>query len=167
MNQSRGRFAIALGKHPEPSVDTNYTVNWDKVQKEYEEEISKRAFRIYQDRIADGLPGTAESDWHRAEMEYKAAPIRIVWAEGLNDEETDRLREQVDLALADPNYSIICNYAVNWVTIHPRPNCHPIVWAEGLNDEGVDNLRQQVDSALLDPNFTIVTNYAVHWEEHE
>jgi len=41
-------------------------------------------------------------------------PMRIVWAEGLNSEDVDNLREQVDLALVDPDFSIIANYEVHW-----------------------------------------------------
>jgi hypothetical protein len=41
-------------------------------------------------------------------------PMRIVWAEDLNPDDVDSLREQVDLALVDPDYSIIANYEIHW-----------------------------------------------------
>ena len=41
-------------------------------------------------------------------------PMRLVWAEELSDNDTDVLREQVDLALTDPDYSVITNYEVHW-----------------------------------------------------
>lgn len=41
-------------------------------------------------------------------------PIRLIWAENMNEGQLDELRAQVDLALADPDYSIITNYQVNW-----------------------------------------------------
>jgi len=41
-------------------------------------------------------------------------PMRIVWAEELNNEQVDNLREQVDMALVDPDFSIIANYEVHW-----------------------------------------------------
>jgi len=41
-------------------------------------------------------------------------PKRIVWAEGLSDVDTEELREQVDLALVDPDYSIVTNYELHW-----------------------------------------------------
>ncbi len=41
-------------------------------------------------------------------------PMRIVWAEDLNDNDVDNLREQVDLALVDPDFSIIANYEIHW-----------------------------------------------------
>jgi len=41
-------------------------------------------------------------------------PIRIVWGEDLSEPDVENLREQVDLALVDPDFSIITNYQVNW-----------------------------------------------------
>jgi len=41
-------------------------------------------------------------------------PIRVVWAEELAEGDVDDLREQVDLALTDPDFSIIANYEVHW-----------------------------------------------------
>lgn len=47
-------------------------------------------------------------------------PKRIVWAEGLSDVDVERLREQVDLALVDPDYSIVTNYEVHWEEMGAR-----------------------------------------------
>ena len=41
-------------------------------------------------------------------------PKRIVWAEDISEVDVDDLREQVDLALVDPDYSIVANYEVHW-----------------------------------------------------
>lgn len=41
-------------------------------------------------------------------------PKRIVWAEDISEIDLDDLREQVDLALVDPDYSIVANYEVHW-----------------------------------------------------
>lgn len=41
-------------------------------------------------------------------------PIRIVWAEELSETDTEDLRAQVDLALQDPDFSIVSNYEVHW-----------------------------------------------------
>lgn len=41
-------------------------------------------------------------------------PIRIVYGEDLSINDVEALREQVDLALQDPDYSIIANFQVNW-----------------------------------------------------
>jgi len=47
-------------------------------------------------------------------------PKRVVWAEGLSDADTDDLREQVDLALVDPDYSIVANYEIRWEEMGAR-----------------------------------------------
>ena len=47
-------------------------------------------------------------------------PRRIVWSEGLSDMDTDDLREQVDLSLVDPDYSIVTNYEVHWEEMSSR-----------------------------------------------
>lgn len=47
-------------------------------------------------------------------------PKRLVWAEDLSEPDVDDLREQVNLALLDPDHSIITNYQVNWEEINAR-----------------------------------------------
>ncbi len=41
-------------------------------------------------------------------------PKRIVWADDIGLADVEDLREQVDMALVDPDYSIIVNYEVHW-----------------------------------------------------
>jgi hypothetical protein len=41
-------------------------------------------------------------------------PIRVVWGENLSSFHVEDLRAQVDMALQDPDYSIIANYEINW-----------------------------------------------------
>lgn len=47
-------------------------------------------------------------------------PKRVIWGENLSDVDTDDLREQVDLSLVDPDYSIVANYEVHWEEIGSR-----------------------------------------------
>lgn len=47
-------------------------------------------------------------------------PKRVVWAEGLSDTDVDQLREQVDLSLVDPDYSIVANYEIHWEEMGSR-----------------------------------------------
>ena len=47
-------------------------------------------------------------------------PKRIVWAEDVSEADVEALREQVDLALVDPDYSIITNYEVHWEEMGSR-----------------------------------------------
>lgn len=44
-------------------------------------------------------------------------PKRLVYADGLSDVDVDELREQIDLALVDPDYSIVTNFEVHWEEI--------------------------------------------------
>lgn len=41
-------------------------------------------------------------------------PKRLIYAEDLDENDVEELRDQVDMALLDPDYSIIANYQVNW-----------------------------------------------------
>lgn len=41
-------------------------------------------------------------------------PIRVVWFEDGDASDVDVVREQVDVALQDPDYSIISNFQLNW-----------------------------------------------------
>ncbi len=41
-------------------------------------------------------------------------PTRVVWGDQLNAEQVEDLRMQIDMALMDPDYSIIANYEVHW-----------------------------------------------------
>lgn len=47
-------------------------------------------------------------------------PMRIVWAKDMDEQDIDLLREQVDLALADPDFSIITNFEINWEEMGPN-----------------------------------------------
>ena len=44
----------------------------------------------------------------------RMTPIRILWAEDLDETMLMELREHVDIALQDPDYSIVVNYQLNW-----------------------------------------------------
>lgn len=41
-------------------------------------------------------------------------PHRVVWAEDMDAADTELLREQVDMSLQDPDFSIIANFEVHW-----------------------------------------------------
>lgn len=47
-------------------------------------------------------------------------PKRLIWGENLDDDAVEDLRQQVDLALVDPDYSIVTNYEVHWEEIGAR-----------------------------------------------
>ena len=41
-------------------------------------------------------------------------PHRVVWAENMDAADTEALREQVDMSLQDPDFSIVANFQINW-----------------------------------------------------
>jgi hypothetical protein len=47
-------------------------------------------------------------------------PKRLIWAEDASEADVEDLRVQVDMALLDPDYSIITNFQVNWEEISAR-----------------------------------------------
>ena len=47
-------------------------------------------------------------------------PKRLIWAEDMSEYDVEDLREQIDMALLDPDYSIITNFQVNWEEISAR-----------------------------------------------
>jgi len=47
-------------------------------------------------------------------------PIRLVYAENMNQAQTEALRDQIDLALQDPDYSIVTNFQVTWEEMTPQ-----------------------------------------------
>lgn len=47
-------------------------------------------------------------------------PRRVIWADDIADVDVEQLREQVDLSLVDPDYSIIVNYEVHWEEMSAR-----------------------------------------------
>jgi len=69
--------------------------------------ILQRCLRvlIYRDKLRQAQ--TSISSRHMT-------PYRIIWAEDMNADQTEELREQVDLALQDPDFSLITNFQVNW-----------------------------------------------------
>ena len=44
-------------------------------------------------------------------------PKRIVWAEDISAQDVEDLREQIDYALVDPDYTIVTNFEVRWEEI--------------------------------------------------
>lgn len=88
-----------------------------------------------------------------------------MWAENLNPEELQGLRDQVTVAREDPSYTIIANYPIHWTEIELGDDEVPrIIWADSINAMEMEVLRDQVNMALMDPNFAIVTNFEIHVE---
>lgn len=69
--------------------------------------ILQRCLRVlvYRDKLRQSQTSIASRNM---------TPTRVVWAEDLNEVQVEALRDQVDLSLMDPDYSIVTNYQVNW-----------------------------------------------------
>ena len=61
-------------------------------------------------------------------------PYRLIYAEDMSDEQTDALRDQVELALQDPDYSIVTNYQVNWEEMGADQRLPDWSWVFELTD---------------------------------
>lgn len=82
----------------------------------YEEKgksILERCLRtlLYQDKLRQAQTSIAT----RA-----MTPKRIVWAEGMSEIDVDNVRDQVDQALIDPDFTIVTNFELHWDEIGSR-----------------------------------------------
>jgi len=60
---------------------------------------------IFRDKVRQSLTSIASRHM---------TPCRVIYAEDMNAEQTEDLREQVDLVLQDPDFSVITNFQVTW-----------------------------------------------------
>lgn len=47
-------------------------------------------------------------------------PIRLVSADGMNEDDVEALREQIDMALMDPDFTVISNFKIEWEEMSGR-----------------------------------------------
>jgi hypothetical protein len=75
--------------------------------------ILERCLRtlLYQDKLRQAQTSIAS----RA-----MTPKRVIWAEKMSEVDVESLRDQIDQALIDPDYSIITNFEINWDEIGAR-----------------------------------------------
>lgn len=60
---------------------------------------------VFRDKVRQSLTSIASRHM---------TPYRLIYAEDMNDVQVEDLREQVDIALQDPDFSIITNFQVTW-----------------------------------------------------
>jgi|GEM_PF-7099684 len=63
--------------------------------------------------------------------------INVIWADGINGNDVNFLRNQIDLALADPDYHIITNYPVSWTSIPVNNESEIRVDSRNPNSSGI------------------------------
>lgn len=101
---------IPLGNDP---YEGSFVYHLARAKSSYQERgvsLLQRCLRtlIYRDKLRQAQTSIAS----RA-----MTPKRLIYAEDLDEIDVENLRDQVDLALLDPDFSIIANYQVNWEEI--------------------------------------------------
>jgi len=80
---------------------------------------------IFRDKVRQSLTSIASRHM---------TPYRLIYAEDMNDEQTEALREQVDLALQDPDFSVVTNFQVNWEEMGADQRLPDWSWVYDLTD---------------------------------
>lgn len=81
---------------------------------------------VFRDKIRQSLTSIASRHM---------TPYRLVYGLDMSDDQTDALREQVDLALQDPDYSIITNFEVNWQEMGADQRLPDWSWVYEMTDK--------------------------------
>ena len=98
---------IPLNSDPDAGSFIYYLANRKSDYDQRGRSILERCMRalVYRDKLRQAQTSIASRHM---------TPIRIVYGEDLDMSDVDALREQVDMALQDPDYSIIANFPVEW-----------------------------------------------------
>lgn len=98
---------IPLNTDPDAGSFVYYMANRKSDYEQRGRSILERCMRVlvYRDKLRQAQTSIASRHM---------TPIRLVYAEDMDQADVEALREQVDLALQDPDYSIIANFQVNW-----------------------------------------------------
>ena len=81
---------------------------------------------VFRDKVRQSLTSIASRHM---------TPYRLVYGLDMSDDQTEALREQVDLALQDPDYSIITNFEVNWQEMGADQRLPDWSWVFELTDK--------------------------------
>ncbi len=103
---SEGRN-IPLNTDPEAGSFYYYMARKKSQYEPRGKSILQRCMRtlVFRDKVRQSMTSIASRHM---------TPYRLIYAEDMNAEQTEDLREQVDLALQDPDFSIITNFQVTW-----------------------------------------------------
>jgi len=98
---------IHLNTDPDAGSFVHYTANKKSQYEPRGHSILQRCMRtiVYFDKLRQAQTSIASRHM---------TPIRLVYAEGMDENDTETLRDQIDLALQDPDYSIVTNFQVTW-----------------------------------------------------
>jgi hypothetical protein len=98
---------IPLNTDPDAGSFVHYMANKKSQYEPRGHSILQRCMRtiVYFDKLRQAQTSIASRHM---------TPIRLVYAEGMDEGDTETLRDQIDLALQDPDYSIVTNFQVTW-----------------------------------------------------
>lgn len=98
---------IPLNTEPEAGSFIHYIANKASDYDPRGHSLLERCMRvlIYRDKIRQAQTSIASRHM---------TPIRIVYAEDLSMADVEALREQIDMALQDPDFSIVANFEIRW-----------------------------------------------------
>tara|TARA_X000000950_G_scaffold114497_1_gene143972 strand:- start:346 stop:2031 length:1686 start_codon:yes stop_codon:yes gene_type:complete len=107
VNSIRNGQNISLNTDPEAGSFVYYM---SRKKSQYEargHSILERCIRtlVYRDKLRQAQTSIASRHM---------TPIRVIYAEGMDIQDVEELREQVDMSLQDPDYSIIANFEIRW-----------------------------------------------------
>jgi hypothetical protein len=98
---------IPLSTDPDGGSFVHYMANKKSQYEPRGHSILQRCLRtlVYFDKLRQAQTSIASRHM---------TPIRLVYAEDMDETDTEALRDQIDLALQDPDYSIVTNFQVTW-----------------------------------------------------
>lgn len=98
---------VRLNTDPEAGSFVHYMSRNYSMYESRGKSILQRVIRdlVYYDKLRQAQTSIASRNM---------TPTRVIYSEGMSELDIERLREQVDLSLIDPDFSIITNYQVNW-----------------------------------------------------
>lgn len=80
---------------------------------------------VFRDKVRQSLTSIASRHM---------TPYRLIYGLDMSDDQTEALRDQVDLALQDPDYSIITNFEINWQEMGADQRLPDWSWVFELTD---------------------------------
>jgi hypothetical protein len=107
VNAIRSGEGIPLNTDPNAGSFVYYMANKKSAYEPRGHSILQRCLRtlVYFDKLRQAQTSIASRHM---------TPIRLVYAEDMDEGDTEALRDQIDLALQDPDYSIVTNFQVTW-----------------------------------------------------
>jgi hypothetical protein len=107
VNSIRSGENIPLNTDPDAGSFMHYMANKKSAYEPRGHSILQRCLRtlVYFDKLRQAQTSIASRHM---------TPVRLVYAEDMDEGDTEALRDQIDLALQDPDYSIVTNFQVTW-----------------------------------------------------